>query len=143
MGFFLIRDSCFKPQDVLFNWNVRKDPPGTVKPDVPRVIVKPAPITTKHTVLRKKSARRTCRVVSAQRKLVLDPCFWSQAVTDTPRAPKQRILFECRRTECAEQFHSVRNRDRHEAHCMIFDKVLILNQRLSYKQHSIIGGKIQ
>ena len=101
-----------------------------MKPEVPGIIGKPALITTKPSVLKKKKARKSCHVVSAKRKLVLDTSFWSQTVRDTPRAPKQRILFECRRTECAEQFHSVRNRDRHEAHCMIFDKVLILNQKI-------------
>ena len=131
-----------KPQDVLFNWSVRKDSPGTVKPEVPRVIVTPAP-TAKPAVLHKKSTRRTCNVVPAPRKLVLDACFWSQTATGMQRAKKQRIQFKCRRAECTEQFYSVRIRDRHEAHCMAFDKVLILNQRLLYKQHSIIVGKIQ
>ena len=112
-----------KPQDALFNWSVRKDPPGTVKIEVPRVIVEPAPITSKPAVFHKKSARKTPHVVSAPTKLVLDPSFWSQTLTDTPRAGKQRILFQCRRAECAEKFHSVRNRDLHESHCMTFDKV--------------------
>ena len=127
-----------KPQDALFNWSVRKDPPGTEKSEVPRVIVKPAPTTSKPAVLPKKSARKTPSVVSAPTKLVLDPSFWSQTLTDSPMARKKRILFKCRRTECAEQFHSVRNRDRHEAHCMIFDKVLILNQRLSYINNIVL-----
>ena len=116
-----------KPQDGLFNWTVRKDPPGTVKPEIPRINRIPASITTKPAVLRKKRARKTSPVVSTQKKLVLDPCFWSKAEPDTPRAGKQRILFHCRRAECAEKFHSVRNRDLHESHCMTFDKVLILN----------------
>ena len=121
--FFIFSNQCLKPQDSLFNWTVRKDPPGTVKPEVPRINRIPASITTKPAVIRKKRARKTSYVVSTPKKLVLDPCFWTQAVTDTPRARKQRILFECRRTECAEKFHSVRNRDLHESHCMTFDKV--------------------
>ena len=118
-----------KPQDGLFNWNVRKDPPGTVKPEVPGIIGKPALITTKPSVLKKKKARKSCHVVSAKRKLVLDASFWSQTVRDTPRARKQRILFKCRRTQCGEQFHSARNRDKHETHCLTFEKVLILKRK--------------
>ena len=122
-----------KPQDALFNWSVREDPPGTEKSEVPRVIVKPAPTTSKPAVLPKKSARKTPRVVSAPRKLVLDPSFWSQTLTDTPMARKKRILFKCRRTKCGEEFHSVRNRDMHETHCVTFDKVLIQNKKSLYK----------
>ena len=94
-----------------------------MKPKVLGIIGKPALITTKPSVLKKKRARKSCPVISAKRKLVLDASFWSETVRDTPRARKQRILFECRRTECAEKFHSVRNRDLHESHCMTFDKV--------------------
>ena len=122
-----------KPQDALFNWSVRKDPPGTEKIEVPRVIVKPAPTTSKPAVLPKKSARKTPHVVSAPTKLVLDPSFWSQTLTDSPMARKKRILFKCRRTKCGEQFHSVRNRDMHETHCVTFDKVLIENKKSLYK----------
>ena len=122
-----------KPQDALFNWSVRKDPPGTEKSEVPRVIVKPAPTTSKPAVLPKKSARKTPSVVSAPTKLVLDPSFWSQTLTDSPMARKKRILFKCRRTECVEQFHSVRNRDTHETHCVTFDKVFIPNKKSLYK----------
>ena len=43
---FLCRDVCFKPEDSLFNWKQKKDPKGTVKKELPRIVVTPPPATT-------------------------------------------------------------------------------------------------
>ena len=114
-----------KPQDPLFNWTVRKDAPGTVKTQLPRIIVTPPTVIAKPVAQRKKRSRNACHAVpvSAQTKLVLDPEFWSPNKMDTPKARKQKFLFQCRRAECAQQFHSAKNRDKHERHCLTIDEV--------------------
>ena len=117
-----------KPQDTVFNWTVRKDAPGTVKTQLPRIIVTPPPVITKPVVQRKKRSRDAHQVVpeSAPTKLVLDPGFWSsENKTDVSRARKQRFLFNCRKAECAEHFSSAKNRALHERHCLTFDEVFI------------------
>ena len=116
-----------KPQDALFNWTVRKDAPGTQKPQLPIIIVTPPPIVTKPSVHRKKRPRNTCHAVqeSAPKKLVLDPGFWSQVKTDAPQARKQKHLFKCRNVECAEQFSSTKLRNMHQRHCLTFNEVCI------------------
>ena len=114
------------PQDSLFNWIVQKDVPGTMKPQIPRIIVTPPPVISKSVAQRKKRSRNACLVepVSAPSKLVLDPNFWTQDKTEAPRAKKQRFLFKCRRADCDEQFSSAMNRNIHERHCLTFIEVL-------------------
>ena len=114
-----------KPQDGLFNWPVRKDSPGTVKPQLPRIVVSPPPMFTKPIEKRKKRATNLCQAVSTPKKLTLDPSFWSQNEMDTTRPRKQRFLFRCRRAECSEMFSSAKRRDIHEGHCLTFDEVYI------------------
>ena len=120
---FFYRDMCFNPQDVLFNWPIKKDLPGTPKIQLPRIAVTPpSPTTSKSVFKRKKRPNKTSHHVACPPKLVLDPDFWSPQL-ETPRIRKKRVLFTCRNTECGEQFSSVRHREMHEGHCSIFDEV--------------------
>ena len=129
--FFLCRDVCLKPEDSLFNWKQSKDPKGTVKKDLPRIVVTPPPTTTTRPVAHRKKSKRpskTRRCVAAPPKLVLDldPDFWShQPEMQSPRARKQRIEFKCRTPQCNDQFSSIRDREMHERVCFSFDQVLL------------------
>ena len=128
----MCRDVCFQPADSLFNWKSSKDPKGTVKKELPRIVVTPPPpaITTRPVVQRKKSKipskTRRCVAAPPPPELILDPDFWSHQ-PETPRARKQKVLFKCRNVECEEQFTSVWQRGMHEGHCFTFDEVFILN----------------
>ena len=126
---FLCRDLCLNPQNVVFNWPIRKDLPGTKKIQLPMIVVTPPDQTTTKSVFnRKKRSSRTFHGVPVPPKFVLDldPDFWSPQ-PETPRARKQRVLFKCRNSECEEQFTSVWQRGMHEGHCLTFDEVFILN----------------
>ena len=112
-----------KPQNALFNWIVKKDAPGTIKRQLPRIIVTPPPVITKPAVQRKRRPRNVVPE-STPSKLLLEPSFWTKNENDTPRVRKKRFLFQCRRTECSEQFSNAKNRDIHERHCLTFDEVL-------------------
>ena len=118
------------PADSLFNWKPSKDPKGTVKKELPRIVVTPPPHDTssRPVVQRKKSKRpsKTRRRVDAPPELILDPDFWShQPEIQSPRARKQRIEFQCRTSQCDDWFSSVRDRKRHEEICFSFDQVLL------------------
>ena len=128
--FLPCRDHCLKPRDQLFNWPVKKDKPGTFKPQLPRIIVTP-PSTPIKPVTKKKKTRSnwTCLTAPPKKLLDLGPKFWSQPQTQTERARRPKINFKCRHFECKEQFPSVRDREMHEDHCLSFVKVfLIFNQ---------------
>ena len=128
---YLCRDVCLTPADSLFNWKPSKDPKGTVKKELPRIVVTPPPHDTssRPVVQRKKSKRpsKTRRCVAAPPpELILDPDFWShQPEIQSPRARKQRIEFMCRKPQCNDQFSSVRDRQIHEGVCFSLDQVLL------------------
>ena len=120
---------CLNPQDVLFNWPIRKDLPGTKKLQLPRIVVTPpSPITAKLVFKRKKKPCKAFHSVPVPPKLVLNlnDDFWSPQ-PETPKSAKKRVLFQCRNSECGEQFTSIRQRGVHEGHCFTFDEVIILN----------------
>ena len=120
-----------KPADSLFNWKESKDPKGTVKTELPRIVVTPPPppaTSTRPVVPRKKrkTQSKTRRCVPAPPELILDPDFWShQPEIQSPRARKQRIEFMCRKPQCNDQFSSVRDRQIHEGVCFSLDQVLL------------------
>ena len=123
----LFRDPCLNAQDVVFNWPVKKDLPGTQKIQLPRIVVTPpSPTTNKSIFKKKKRPSKTCDHVAAKPKIVLDlgNDFWSTQ-PETPRARKQKVLFQCRNSECKDQFTSARQRGMHQGHCFIFDEVYI------------------
>ena len=116
-----------KPQDSLFNWPTRKDPPGTAKkPNLP-IIVTPPSTSSRPLVQKKKRSKpsKTRCGDAAPPKLILHPGFWSQPQTDPKLTRKQRINLPCRKNaECQEQFSSIRDREVHEGICLSFDQVL-------------------
>ena len=129
----MFRDDCFQPADSLFNWKASKDPKGTVKKELPRIVVTPPPppaTSTRPVVQRKKSKRpsktRRCVPAPPPPKLVLDPDFWSHQPETQKGARKQRIQFTCRKPQCSEQFPSARDRQIHEGFCLSFIQVIIL-----------------
>ena len=129
-----------KPQDVVFNWPTRKDPPGTSKFQLPRIVVTPpATTTTKSVIKRKKRPSKACQPVAAPPKLILDPGFWSPQ-PETPRTRKKKYLFKCRNADCQEQFSSTRQREMHEGHCFTFDEVLILNPYINVITMNFVSG---
>ena len=115
-----------QPNDDLFNWPTRKDPPGTKKMQLPRIIVTPPTSLTKSIFNRKKRSRKNCQFFSSPSKpLLLDPQFWSYSQT-VERPRKQKVQFECRNSiECKDKFVSVKDRKVHEAHCFTFDEVFL------------------
>ena len=116
-----------KPQDSLFNWPTRKDPPGTIKKPNVSIIVTPPSTSSRPLVQKKKRSKpsKTRCGDAAPPKLILHPDFWSQPQTDLKCARKQRISLPCRKNaECQEQFSSIRDREVHEGICLSFDQVL-------------------
>ena len=117
------------PADSLFNWKPSKDPKGTVKKELPRIVVTPPPHDTssRPVVQRKKSKRpsKTRRRVDAPPELILDPDFWSHQPETQKRARKQRMQFTCRKPQCSEQFPSAWDRVMHEGFCLSFQQVFI------------------
>ena len=118
-----------KPQDSLFNWPIRKDPQGTKKNNLLKIVTPPStssrPLVQKRK--RPKPSKTRCGVAApAPPKLILHPDFWSQPKTDPKWRRKQRISFPCRKNaECQEQFSSIRDREVHEGICLSFDQVFI------------------
>ena len=83
-----------KPQDSLFNWPTRKDPPGTAKkPNLP-IIVTPPSTSSRPLVQKKKRSKpsKTRCGDAAPPKLILHPDFWSQPQTDLKCARKTAIF---------------------------------------------------
>ena len=112
----------------MFNWPINKDMPGTLKLQIPRIVITPpTPVTsTKSVIKRQKRPSKACHQVAAPPKLLLQPGFWSDQ-PQTPRTKKKRFLFKCRNADCMEEFSSTRQRQMHEGHCFTFDEVLISN----------------
>ena len=120
-----------KPQDSLFNWPIRKDPPGTIKkPNLLKTVVTPPSTSSRPSVQKKKRPRpiKTRRRVNPPPKLILHPDFWSQPQNDPIWTRKQRFTLSCRKdAECQEKFSSIRDREVHEGLCLSFDQVFICN----------------